>query len=66
MLINTSDMLLNEEELAGLRDRMGRIGEARTAESLRLSRMTLLRLLARQPVRLGSISLARIGLAKGV
>ncbi len=66
LIADPSDVLLNDSEMARLVARMAKLGEIRTAETLRLSRMTLLRLLARQPVRLGSIAMARICLAKAV
>jgi hypothetical protein len=66
MVLDTNEFVLTDQEHAQLKERMVRFGEVRTAETLRLSRMTVLRLLARQPVRLGSISLARIGLNKAV
>ncbi len=66
LIADPSDVLLNDSEMARLVARMAKLGEIRTAETLRLSRMTLLRLLARQPVRLGSIAMARISLAKAV
>jgi hypothetical protein len=66
MAIDFSDVILNDDELERLKVRMDRLGEVRTAENLRISRMALLRLVARRPVRLGTISLARIGLAKAV
>jgi hypothetical protein len=63
---STCTETLTDGEHAKLADWIERLGEVRTAELLRVSRMALLRLLSRRPVRLGTIALARIGLAKGV
>lgn len=65
-MTDASELILSVDELARLRDRTNRLGEIRAAETLRISRMALLRLLAGRPARLGTISLARIGLAKVV
>jgi hypothetical protein len=64
MTFDLADGLLNDDEHAKLTERINRMGEGRTADSLRISRGSLLRLLSRRPVRLGTISLARIGLSK--
>lgn len=66
MVVDSCDGLLNDAEQARLAERVNRLGEVRAAESLRISRASMLRLLSRRPVRLGTISLARIGLAKAV
>jgi hypothetical protein len=64
MTIANSDEVLSDAELAKLTLRLDVYGEVRTAAHLRLSRTSVLRLLSRRPVHLGTISLARIGLAK--
>lgn len=60
------DELLTDDEHARLNALVDRLGEQRAAESLRISRASMLRLLSRRPVRFGTISLARIGLSKAV
>jgi hypothetical protein len=63
MMIVDSDDVLTDAELAKLARLLESIGEVRTAERLRLSRTSVLRLLSKRPVHLGTISLARINLA---
>lgn len=57
---------LSDEQIATLSDRLDCVGELRTAESLKVSRASLLRAMAKRPVRAGTLALIRIGLAKAV
>lgn len=60
------EVLLTDAELARLNERVASCGVGRTADSLKLSRMTLLHILARQPARRGSVAMVRIGLGKAI
>jgi len=64
--VDDSEVLLTDAEHARLLQRVEAFGEEKTAEHLRMSRASVLRLLCRRPVRLGTIGLARIGLSKAV
>jgi len=66
MVNTTCEELLTEDELSRLARLVDVCGETRAAEHLRICRTSVLRLLSRRPVRLGTISLARVGLAKAV
>ncbi|MBV9947525.1 MAG: hypothetical protein JOZ69_11790 [Myxococcales bacterium] len=64
--IHIDEVILTPDEHAKLASMVERFGEVGAAERLRLSRVSVLRLLSRRPVRLGTISLARISLSKAV
>jgi hypothetical protein len=65
-MANDPEVFLTEKELARLAERVERLGEVGAAETLRLSRTSVLRLMCKRPVRLGTVAMARIGLAKAV
>jgi len=64
--VEDSEVLLSDDDHARLLERVEAFGEEKTAQQLRMSRSSVLRLLCRRPVRLGTIGLARIGLSKAV
>jgi hypothetical protein len=60
----TCDESLTDQEHARLAALIDAIGETNAAERLRICRTSVLRLLSRRPVRLGTISLARVALSR--
>jgi len=56
--------ILTDDEHSRLSALIEKVGEAKAAERLRICTNSVLRMLSRRPVRLGTISLARIALSR--